>query len=99
MALFISSLVVVWFHKSGYQLLRFATFSLPTLVPEEGRAIIYRHVDDPEVGQLRGENPATASQAVSTESLDHPAHRVSQPNGMSGRQAVDFHLTHRLPIE
>ena len=34
MALFISSLVVVWFHKSGYQLLRFATFSLPTFVPK-----------------------------------------------------------------
>ena len=25
-----------------------ATFSLPTLVPEEGRAIVCRHVDDPE---------------------------------------------------
>ena len=44
MALFIYSLVVVWFHKSGHEL----TFSLPTLVPEEGRAIVCRHVDDPE---------------------------------------------------
>ena len=46
MALFIYSLVVVWFHKSGHQLLRFPFL---TLVPEEGRAIVCRHVDDPEV--------------------------------------------------
>ena len=83
MALFIYSLVVVWFHKSGHQLLR---FSLPTLVPEEGRAIVCRHVDDPEAGQLRGEIAATASKTVWPENL--MAHSpTSQPNRVSDTSA------------
>ena len=61
MALFIYSLVVVWFHKSGHQLLR---FPFRPSVPEEGRAIVCRHVDNPEAGQLRGKNATTASKTV-----------------------------------
>src|SRR5208283_2235954 len=66
-----------------------ATFSLPTLVPEEGRAIVCRHVDDPEAGQLRGKNATTASKTVWPENLDRPAHRASQPNRVSDTSAQD----------
>ena len=62
MALFIYSLVVVSFHGDfGTSV---ATFSLPTLVSEKGRAIVCRHVDDPEAGRLRGKNATTASKTV-----------------------------------
>src|SRR5208283_222386 len=66
-----------------------ATFSLPTLVSEEGRAIVCRHVDDPEAGQLRGKNATTASRTVWPENLDRPTHRASQPNRVSDTSAED----------
>ena len=76
-----------------------ATFSLPTLVPEEGRAIVCRHVDDPEAGQLRGKNATTASKTVWLENLDRPAHRASQPNRVSDTSAGDPGLQHLSTID
>ena len=76
-----------------------ATFSLPTLVPEEGRAIVCRHVDDPEAGQLRGKNATTASKTVWPENLDRPAHRASQPNRVSDTSAGDPGLQHLSTID
>src|SRR5271157_5769842 len=38
-----------------------APLSVPALVHQEGRTLVRRHVDDPETGQLRGENPTTVS--------------------------------------
>ena len=81
MALFLYSLVVVWFHRTGSSI---RAFPLPTLVPEEGRTVVRRHVDDPEAGQLRGENRETACEPVITENLDCPAHRASQPHRVIG---------------
>ena len=84
MALFIYTLVVIWFHQTGHQLLRF-----PVLKHEEGRTIVRRYVDDPEAGQLPGKNPTTASRTVWPENLDRPGHRASQPNRVSDTSTED----------
>src|SRR5208337_4715315 len=76
-----------------------ATLSLPALVHQEGRTIVRRHVDDPETDQLRGKNPTTASRTVSTENLDRPAHRASQPDRVSGTSADDPGLQHLFTID
>src|SRR5271157_496866 len=76
-----------------------ATLSVPALVHQEGRTIVRRHVDDPETGQLRGENPTTVSKTDSTENLDHPAHRASQPNRVSGTSAGHPGLQHLFTID
>ena len=93
MVLILSSLVVIWFHQTGHCLLR---FPLPPLVPQEARTIVRRHVDDPEAGQLRRENRGTASQKESSENLDRPAHRASQPRGLSRTSAGDSGLPQRI---
>ena len=56
MALIIYSLVVVWFHRTGHEL---ASLPHPPLVSQEGRTVVRRRVDDPEAGQLRGEDRGT----------------------------------------
>src|SRR5271157_513683 len=76
-----------------------ATLSVPALVHQEGRTIVRRYVDDPEAGQLRGENPTTVSKTDSTENLDHPAHRASQPNRVSDTSAEDPGLQHHFTID
>src|SRR5271166_6039634 len=76
-----------------------ATLSLPALVHQEGRTIVRRHVDDAEAGQLRGENPTTVSKTDSTENLDHPAHRASQPNRVIDTSAGDPGLQHLFTID
>ncbi len=86
MAMFIYSLVVVWFHQTGHQLVRFP-FRPWYLKKEE--PVIRRHVDDSATGQLRRENRATGSKTVCTENLDRPAHRASQPDRVSGATATD----------
>ena len=61
---------------------------LPTLSPsplvstQEG-TLLCRSVDHVATPQLRGENRAAASQAVSLENLARPNHRASQPHGLS----------------
>ena len=96
MALFIYTLVVVWFHRTGHQLLR---FPVPALVHQEGRTIVRRYVDDPETGRLRGKNPTTASRTVWPENLDRPAHRASQPNRVSGHFGRRSGLEHLFTID
>ena len=86
MALFIYTLVVIWFHQTGHQLLRFPFRPWYT---EEGRTIVRRYVDDPEAGQLPGKNPTTASRTVWPENLDRPGHRASQPNRVSDTSTED----------
>src|SRR5271157_3997552 len=76
-----------------------APLSVPALVHQEGRTIVRRHVDDPETGQLRGENPTTVSKTDSTENLDRPAHRASQPNRLSDTSAEDPGLQHLFTID
>src|SRR5271157_3836174 len=68
-----------------------ATLSVP--------ALVHRYADDPEAGQLRGENPTTVSKTDSTENLDHPAHRASQPNRVSDTSAEDPGLQHLFMID
>ena len=92
MALILYSLVVVWFHQTGHG----PSLPLPPLVPQEGRTVVRRHVDDPEAGQLRGENRETASETVPTENLARPAHRASQPRGLSRASAGDSGLPQRI---
>ena len=96
MALFIYSLVVVWFHKSGHQLLRFPFRPWYRKKEEPSFA---EHVDDPEAGQLRGKNATTASKTVWPENLDRPAHRASQPNRVSDTSAGDPGLQHLSTID
>ena len=86
MALFIYTLIVIWFHQTGASI---ATFSVPALVHQEGRTIVRRYVDDPEAGQLPGKNPTTASRTVWPENLDRPGHRASQPNRVSDTSTED----------
>ena len=93
MALILYSLVVIWFHQTGHCLLR---FPFRPWYPEEARTVVRRHVDDPEAGQLRRENRGTASQTVSSENLDRPAHRASQPRGLSRTSAEDSGLLQRI---
>ena len=93
MALILYSLVVVWFHQTGH---RSPSLSHPPLVPQEGRTVVRRHVDDPEAGQLRGENRETASKTVRSENLGRPAHRASQPRGLSRASAGDSGLPQRI---
>src|SRR5271157_3302301 len=76
-----------------------APLSVPALVHQEGRTLVRRHVDDPETGQLRGENPTTVSRTDSTENLDRPAHRASQPNRVSDTSAEDPGLQHLFTID
>src|SRR5271157_360824 len=76
-----------------------ATLPIPALVHQEGTTIVRRHVDDPETGQLRGENPTTISKTDSTENLDHPDHRASQPNRVSDTSAGDPGLQRILTID
>src|SRR5271157_1589537 len=76
-----------------------ATLSVPALVHQEGRTLVRRYVDDPEAGQLRGENPTTVSRTDSTENLDRPAHRASQPNRVSDTSAEDPCLQHLFTID
>src|SRR5271166_4364233 len=76
-----------------------AGLSVPALVHQEGRTIVRRYVDDPEAGQLRGENPTTVSRTDSTENLDRPAHRASQPNRVSDTSAEDPCLQHLFTID
>ena len=61
MALWLYTLVVVWFHVSGH---RFSTLSSAPLVSTQERTVLCRPIDDVATPQLRGENRATASQTV-----------------------------------
>ena len=55
MALFIYSLVVVWFDRVGSSV---PPIPRPTVVHKtQARTVVRRHADDLEAGQLRGENP------------------------------------------
>src|SRR5271166_4765302 len=74
-------------------------FSLPTLVSKEGRTVIRRYVGDSEAGQLRRENPTTASETVCIENLDRPAHRVSEPTSVRRASAADSRLVHDVTID
>ena len=93
MALILYSLVVVWFHQTGHQL---PSLSHPPLVSQEGRTVVRRPVDDPAAGQLRGENRGTASEPESAENLGRPAHRASQPRGLSRASAGGSGLPERI---
>ena len=51
MAMFMYSLVVVWFHRTGHQFMR---FPFRPWIPEEGRTLLRGHVSHPEAAELRG---------------------------------------------
>ena len=92
MALFIYTLVVVWFHKTGHQLLRFPFRPWYTKKEEPSFADMLttlRRVSYEE------KTPQPLPEQSEPENLDRPAHRASQPNRVSehfGRRSGLQHL-------
>ena len=96
MALFLYTLVVVWFHQTGHRLLRFPFRPWYTKKEEPSFAdmltTLRRVSYEEKTRQL-------LAGTVSTENLDRPAHRASQSSRLTGTTAGDSRLTHRSAID
>ena len=94
MALFIYSLVVVWFHQTGHELLRFPFRPWYTKKEEPSfadmlttlRRVSYEQKTPQPLPKQSGRN------------LDRPTHRASQPHRVSGTLAGDPGIQHHFTI-
>ena len=88
--------MVVWFHQTGHQLLR---FPFRPWYPKKEEPSFADMLTTLRRVSYEEKTATTASKTVSPENLDRPAHRASQPNRVSDTSAEDPGLQHLFTID
>ena len=68
-ALVLYSLTVLWFHRTGHC---YVKLSGPSVVPQEARTLVRRHVEHTSASELARQTPGCASQAQSVKKSNLP---------------------------